>query len=179
MCSNPCESEVTCFRPESNQGPYGLLNFLCAALSTTELWWRINHRKSFRTLHDNQQTIITHFGENKRLHLESSKQNYYFISVLAIIKAIFIHTRKPFDFFMCSSSLHCYLVGKPTSRISHLAPVLHLSPAPCHSMTRTVLLFWGPWPKALIVDRPVQFHSDLYNFHSAVWGHTSNAYAYP
>jgi len=36
MCSNPCESEVTCFRPESNRGPYGLLIFLCAALSTTE-----------------------------------------------------------------------------------------------------------------------------------------------
>jgi len=50
MCSNPCESEVTCFRPESNRGHYGLLNFLCAALSTTELWWQINHRKSFRTL---------------------------------------------------------------------------------------------------------------------------------
>ena len=50
MCSNPCESEVTCFRPESNRGPYGVLNFLCAALSTTELWWRINHRKSLRTL---------------------------------------------------------------------------------------------------------------------------------
>jgi len=50
MCSNPCESEVTCFRPESNRGHYGLLNFLCAVLSTTELWWQINHRKSFRTL---------------------------------------------------------------------------------------------------------------------------------
>ena len=50
MCSNPCESEVTCFRPESNPGPYGLLTFLSAALSTTELWWRMNHRKSFRTL---------------------------------------------------------------------------------------------------------------------------------
>ena len=25
MCSNPCESEVTCFLPESNRGPYGLL----------------------------------------------------------------------------------------------------------------------------------------------------------
>ena len=25
MCSNPCESEVTCFVPESNRGPYGLL----------------------------------------------------------------------------------------------------------------------------------------------------------
>jgi len=41
---------VTCFRPESNRGPYGLLTFLSAALSTTELWWRMNHRKSFRTL---------------------------------------------------------------------------------------------------------------------------------
>ena len=38
MCSNPCESEVTCFRPKSNQGHYRLLNFLSAALSTTELW---------------------------------------------------------------------------------------------------------------------------------------------
>jgi len=28
MCSNPCEFEVTCFRPESNRGPYGLLK-LC------------------------------------------------------------------------------------------------------------------------------------------------------
>jgi len=25
----------------------------------------------------NQQTTVTHFGENKRPHLESSKQNYY------------------------------------------------------------------------------------------------------
>ena len=37
-CSNPCESELTCFRPESNRGPYRLLNFLSAALFTTELW---------------------------------------------------------------------------------------------------------------------------------------------
>ena len=49
MCSNPCESEVTCFRPESNRGPYGLLTFLSAALSTTELRWQMNHRKSFTT----------------------------------------------------------------------------------------------------------------------------------
>jgi len=49
-CSNPCESELACFRPESNRGPYGLLNFWSAALSTTELWWLMNHRKSVRTL---------------------------------------------------------------------------------------------------------------------------------
>ena len=29
---------------------------------------------------NNQQTTVTHFGEDKRLHLESSKQNYYIIS---------------------------------------------------------------------------------------------------
>jgi len=57
MCSNPCESEVTCFRPESNRGPYGLLNFFSAALSTTELWWRINLWKSFRTLYDEDSQI--------------------------------------------------------------------------------------------------------------------------
>jgi len=50
MCSNPGESELTYFRPESNRGSYGLLNFLSAALSTTELWWRMDHGKSFRTL---------------------------------------------------------------------------------------------------------------------------------
>jgi len=32
------------------QEPYGLLNFSSAALSTIELWWRMNHQKSFRTL---------------------------------------------------------------------------------------------------------------------------------
>jgi len=41
------------------------------------------------TCDDNQQTTIAHFGENKRLHLESSKQNYHIISLQAIIKAIF------------------------------------------------------------------------------------------
>jgi len=45
---------------------------------------------------DNQQTTVTHFGENKRLHLESSKQNYYNISLRVIIKAIFNHTSLKF-----------------------------------------------------------------------------------
>ena len=45
--------------------------------------------KKSRRCDDNQQTTVTHFGENKRLHLESSKQNYYIISFWAIIKAIF------------------------------------------------------------------------------------------
>ena len=36
-----------------------------------------------------QQITVSHFGEHKRLHLESSKQNYYIISLRAIIKAIF------------------------------------------------------------------------------------------
>ena len=50
MWSNLCETEVSCFRPESNRAHYGLLIFLCAALSTTELRWQINHRQSLRTL---------------------------------------------------------------------------------------------------------------------------------
>ena len=42
-----------------------------------------------RRCYDNQQITVSHFGEHKRLHLESSKQNYYIISLRAIIKAIF------------------------------------------------------------------------------------------
>jgi len=68
MCSNPCESEVTCFRLESNQGPYGLLNFLCAALSTTELWWRMNHRKSFRTLLYKCKSFTNMLGKFGKIH---------------------------------------------------------------------------------------------------------------
>jgi len=33
-----------------------------------------------RRCDDNQQTAVSHFGEHKRLHLESSKRNYYIIS---------------------------------------------------------------------------------------------------
>ena len=32
---------------------------------------------------------VFHFGEHKRLYLESSKQNYYIISLRVIIKGIF------------------------------------------------------------------------------------------
>ena len=42
-----------------------------------------------RRCDDNQQITVSHFGEHKRLHLESSKQNYYINSLRAIIKAIF------------------------------------------------------------------------------------------
>ena len=34
-----------------------------------------------RRYNENQQPTVTHIGENKRLHLESSKQNYYIISL--------------------------------------------------------------------------------------------------
>ena len=36
--------------------------------------------KKSRRCDDNQQITVSHFGEHKRLHLESSKQNYYIIS---------------------------------------------------------------------------------------------------
>ena len=51
-------------------------------------------QKKRRRCNDNQQTTVTHFVENKRLHLESSKQNYYIISLSVIIKAIFIHWKQ-------------------------------------------------------------------------------------
>ena len=38
-------------------------------------------KKEKKRCNDNQQTTVTHFGENKRLHLESSKQNYYVFSL--------------------------------------------------------------------------------------------------
>jgi len=47
-----------------------------------------------RRCNDSQQITSTHFGENKRLHLESSKRNCYITSLWVIIKAIFIHTCK-------------------------------------------------------------------------------------
>ena len=40
------------------------------------------------------QSLTSVIGEHKRLHLESSKQNYYIISLRAIIKAIFTSTEK-------------------------------------------------------------------------------------
>jgi len=40
-------------------------------------------------VHSTLQITVSHFSEHKRLHLESSKQNYYIISLRAIIQAIF------------------------------------------------------------------------------------------
>jgi len=41
-----------------------------------------------------QQITVTHFGENKKLHLESFKQNFYIMSLWAIIKAILTSLEK-------------------------------------------------------------------------------------
>ena len=68
--------------------------------------------KKRRRCDDNQQITVSHFGEHKRLHLESSKQNYYIISLRAIIKAIFTISISNID--LCY--LHCldfvYLFNK-------------------------------------------------------------------
>jgi len=51
------------------------------------------HNYTHTHTHTHTHTItVSHFCEHKRLHLESSKQNYYIISLRAIIKAIFTHT---------------------------------------------------------------------------------------
>jgi len=48
------------------------------------------------------RATVSHFGEHERLHLESSKQNYYIISLRAIIKAIFTSRRiKKIHVFIC------------------------------------------------------------------------------
>jgi len=41
---------------------------------------RKNKEQKKKKSNDNQQTTVTHFSENKRLHLECSKQNNYNIS---------------------------------------------------------------------------------------------------
>ena len=60
-------------------------------------------------------SVRTHFGENKRVQLESSKQNYYIISFWAILKAIFTSgacglakraSLRPFGSHMCCSHRH-------------------------------------------------------------------------
>jgi len=44
-----------------------------------------NHKKNAksekkkRRCNDSQQITVTHLGENKRLHLESSKRNYFIV----------------------------------------------------------------------------------------------------
>jgi len=37
--------------------------------------------KNTKKINDNQHSTVTHFGENKGLHLENSQQNYYIISL--------------------------------------------------------------------------------------------------
>jgi len=50
-----------------------------------------------RRCDDNQQITVSHFCEHKRLHFESSKQNYDIVSLRAIIKVIFIHMFQEFS----------------------------------------------------------------------------------
>ena len=81
--------------------PYRCTKYICLhkcrAAGFDDLAWlpfSFQHLSSFeksRRCDYNQQTSVTHFDENKRLHLESSKQNYYIVSLWAIIKAIFSH----------------------------------------------------------------------------------------
>ena len=50
ICSNPFWFEFTGVRPESNRGPADNPNLSSDELFSTELWWRMHHRRSFRTL---------------------------------------------------------------------------------------------------------------------------------
>ena len=50
-----------------------------------------------RRCDDNQQITVSHFGEHKRLHLESTKQNYYIISFMSNNKSNLHSTSKGID----------------------------------------------------------------------------------
>ena len=56
--------------------------FWWSGLTAFFLWTSLFFEKS-RRCDDNQQITVSHFGEHKRLHLESSKQNYYIISCMS------------------------------------------------------------------------------------------------
>jgi len=75
---------------------YVILDFVCLTLSLADTHGiakyartcirRYTHtqkkkHKNKKRCNDNPQTTATHFGVNKRLHLESSKQNCYIISL--------------------------------------------------------------------------------------------------
>jgi len=56
----------------------------CGMMIWVNCLFPFQHISSFekrRKCDDNLQTSVTHFGESNRLHLESSKQNYYIISL--------------------------------------------------------------------------------------------------
>ena len=53
---------------------------------------------------------VSHFGEHKRLHLESSKQNYHIISLRLIIKAVF-------TIRICVQSAYVYVYAKRRDEI--------------------------------------------------------------
>jgi len=78
----------------------------------------------------NQQTIVTHFGENQRLHLERSKQNHYIISLWVIIKAIFIYTNTH-NYTQTHAQTHAYI---HTHTHAHPPPHTH---TPTHTHTHT------------------------------------------
>jgi len=40
---------------------------------------------------DNQQITVSHLGEHKRLHLKSSKQNYYIISCMCTYIHVYMY----------------------------------------------------------------------------------------
>ena len=50
---------------------------------------RLSSFEKSKRCDDKLQTTVTNFDENNRLHFDSSKQNYYFISLSAIVKITF------------------------------------------------------------------------------------------
>ena len=67
--------------------PNSSVNNMCACKNQCKLYI---DQSIYIHIYINQQITVSHFGEHKRLHLESSKQNYYIISLTSLILIAFI-----------------------------------------------------------------------------------------
>ena len=85
-----------------------------------------------RRYDDNQQITVSHFGEQKRLHLESSKRNCYIISFTSKNKSN-LHSPLTPHMYVCAYNPHGYKQSAhPTAHLrsrsfhyhNHLFPLL-------------------------------------------------------
>jgi len=80
--SNPFWFELTSFRSESNRGPANYPNLLSSALFSTELWWRMHHGRSFRTL------LIQSYIYLLRLDFARNTSNNLLVEITELIIAL-------------------------------------------------------------------------------------------
>jgi len=113
-----------------------------------------------RRCDDNYQTTVTHFGENERLHLESSKQNYYIVSFMSNNKSN-LRSCVPPCWWPCSTfrTLQCL-----TTKVLGLALDVHVRMNTNCCRGRVVFpQSYGPGQNLL----PLQITNLLFHWHTA------------